>query len=725
MSTRTKSINILFFFSLLLPQGIVLLMGPYKDISLALIELCAELTLLSQLVAFPIKQQPRLSRGHGYMLLSLCCLLIADCIYNAHVLRWIGEQFTLLGDFCFSGFMLFLLFFIIYQLRIPHRPWHEWVLPFIVLFVSQMWLVYLFLLEPYYLTDESFAWKANTTFYFAVSSAIFSIILPCSNRINDRISFWFLNAILLLLTANYAIFYQDAFVSDTHFSWSESIWCTTLIAFVWFAYFSFERHALFIPRDIRFSPIMSIRSLLPLAIFGANSILLVCILFLKQSFIANAVDVSNLLLFLILFWTIANEFSIWLANDLAGILNNMFKGNELISSSGQVEFKLEQIKTQNAFYEISNILASYNRLADKTNDMVEHVIETNKSTAMARIASQVSHDIQSPLAALSMMLELTQTLPEDTRLLMRSSVNRIRDIANNLVESKSRLQDGERHVFLLSSIIDALISEKRMQFRSMMDITIEEKLGASSYGIFAYIHLNEFKRVLSNIVNNAVESIPHQGHVTVALTQGAGHAIITITDNGMGIPADVLPTLMQRGVSYAKTQGSGLGLYHAKSTLSAWGGSMTLHSVQHHGTCVTLTLPLASPPTWFVQKLMITPGMRIVVLDDDMSIHQIWQGRFQPFITEACLTLISLSTPAQFRAWMQSQQLHDTLFLIDFELLHFDETGLDLIEAFHLHQQSMLVTSRFEEIAIIAHCERCNIRLLPKGMAPYIPMSMR
>ena len=275
-------------------------------------------------------------------------------------------------------------------------------IPFVLIFIFQLFLVYKYLLQPYCATDVSLVWKINAIFYFTLSSVIFAFILPFSNRVNDRTTFWFLNTILLLLTEILQFFYQDIFIDNHQFSWAESIWRSTLIGFVWFAYFSFDRNDLFIPNDLQFAPLISIRRLLPIAIFGANTILLAGILILKKTVLENAMDISNLLLFLILFWTIANEFSIWFANDLGGVLHHMFKGNELLSSDGSMQFRLEPVKAQNPIFEISQMLASYNCLISKTNDMMEHALEANKNRAIATVATQVSHDIQSPLAALGM-----------------------------------------------------------------------------------------------------------------------------------------------------------------------------------------------------------------------------------------------------------------------------------------------------------------------------------
>ncbi len=722
--------SFLFYISLLTAPGLIILFPNDKNTTLACIEFIAELTLLGQLTLSLIKKSKNFNQSNILIFLSMLCLFLADSIYNLQVLKFINKDYDFIADILFSVFSIFLMLFLIKKLNIGNRKIVVWIIPFLMILIIKMTLVYQFLLSPYYLTQTSAAYKINETVYFIISSIIFSLILSFSIRITDRTTFWFLNSILLLLMSNFAISYHDSFLDANTFSWAESAWCATIIGFIWSAHLCNKQdQELFITRNLSLASFFSIRSLLPLAIFSVNICLLIGILLFKTPFLETAIDVSSLLLLLFLFWTIANEFSIWLANDLQNTLGNMFKANEILSSEGDIQLNLEQVSIKNPIFEISRILDSYNSLVKQTNHLIRMALETNKNAAIASIASQVSHDIRSPLAALSMTLEITQTLPEEIRLLMRSSISRIRDIANNLSEpalmnnkNYPSIEKKQLHTLLLSSVIENLITEKRMQFRSQIGIEIEANLGLLSYGIFSKIDLVEFKRMLSNLVNNAVESLQPTGKISITLEKNENVAIISITDNGIGIPAHILEKLGERGFSYHKKNGSGLGLYHAKTTVHLWGGNLKIISTKKQGTTVTVELPLTDSPRWFVQKLFLTHLQTIVILDDDTSIHQIWRGRLRSFIKKSAL--VSLSTPTQLKNWViknQSPQ-KNILFLIDHELLGFPETGLDLIQTLNLQKISILVTSHFEEIAILERCQAQGIQLIPKDMAPFIPI---
>lgn len=359
--------------------------------------------------------------------------------------------------------------------------------------------------------------------------------------------------------------------------------------------------------------------------------------------------------------------------------------------------------------------------------------------SQASLAAQVAHDIRSPLAALDSVLKDLSQLPEEKRVLVRSAVGRIRDIANNLIEKNraaTRGAGGQASVEheapaepgsaqLLSSLIDSLITEKRLQFRSQLGVEIDSRLDPSSYGLFAAIPSSEFKRVISNLINNAVEALPGKGLVTVRLAANGDDTEIQVRDNGNGIPPDVLSRLGQRGETHGKPGGSGLGLYHAKTSIESWGGRLAIDSEPGKGTTVAIHLPRARPPEWFVSKLAISPGTSIIVLDDDTSIHQVWQGRFEStHVKDHGVELLHFSTPTELRSWTQTtaRTAKDPLYLMDYELVGYRETGLSLAEELGIGARTILVTSRFEENGVLDDSLRIKARLIPKSLAGFVPI---
>lgn len=357
------------------------------------------------------------------------------------------------------------------------------------------------------------------------------------------------------------------------------------------------------------------------------------------------------------------------------------------------------------------------------------------------LAKQVAHDIRSPLSALNMAIHGLADIPEDRRLLIRNAVHRINDIANDLLQKSKKMQfdhgTEDKSIstknssavteagsfLLLPAVIDSIISEKRIQFRSKMKVKIEVDL-KDSFGTFVNANATELGRVISNLVNNAVEAlINDDGEVIVAVRGYKDQAVVIIKDNGHGIPSDVLVRLGEQGVSYGKaetTSGSGLGVYHARKSIESWGGEFEIQSRQGVGTSIEIKLPRVANPSWFASSIQIHNGTTLVAVDDDLSIHQIWQDRLESlraFNSE--IVLRSFTSAADFMNLVIDDSM---IFLIDYEFLNQSETGLELIINKNIAQKSILVTSRHEELLIREECARLKIRLLPKQLAGFVPI---
>jgi signal transduction histidine kinase len=105
-----------------------------------------------------------------------------------------------------------------------------------------------------------------------------------------------------------------------------------------------------------------------------------------------------------------------------------------------------------------------------------------------------------------------------------------------------------------------------------------------------------FRHVIDNLVSNALKYSEDEARVTVRSERG--RAVIDVSDRGIGIPADELPTLFTRfgRASNARRRGiagSGIGLYVAKKVVEVHRGTLTVQSKENEGSTFTVSLPLA------------------------------------------------------------------------------------------------------------------------------------
>jgi hypothetical protein len=278
----------------------------------------------------------------------------------------------------------------------------------------------------------------------------------------------------------------------------------------------------------------------------------------------------------------------------------------------------------------------------------------------------------------------------------------------------------------VSASIESILSQKRLQFVDHPDVVIEADLDGT-YGLFCSIQTTEFSRILSNLINNSVEAFEKSGKVTVFLKAEQNKILITLVDNGKGIPETILRKLGNRGETYGKIGGTGLGVFHAKTTIESWGGQLKIASEVNRGTQICISLPQAEPPSWFVKSISVVGPRTIVVLDDDESIHQIWKMRFKQFLQkEHKIELLHFYSSSEILKWFRITLggVENPLYLCDHDLIGSKETGLDVIDMLGIASQSILVTSRYDDPQIQEKCTKNGILLLPKTLAPLIPFTI-
>ncbi len=340
------------------------------------------------------------------------------------------------------------------------------------------------------------------------------------------------------------------------------------------------------------------------------------------------------------------------------------------------------------------------------------------------LAKQVSHDIRSPLAALNMFSNSVTSLPEAQRLIMRNSIERINDIANNLLNRKTNQnKKTEIRPCLLSSLVDSIASEKRIMLRDKNNIELSTKISIDSYGLFSDLDIIEAKRAISNLVNNAMEALIDGGKIEIGVTEKLDKNVIYVKDNGKGMPPELLEKIGQKGITKGKensTSGSGLGVYGTKNAVESWNGELIYSSKEGFGTTASIILPKSKTPKWFIEKLLISSSYQLNILDDDPSIHSIWDKRFE----DSNLIINHFYKPSDIRSWVNLYKNESALFLCDYELIGYSETGLTLIKELNIKDSAFLVTSRYEEEYIINECENLEIGLIPKSLAGCVPIEI-
>lgn len=379
------------------------------------------------------------------------------------------------------------------------------------------------------------------------------------------------------------------------------------------------------------------------------------------------------------------------------------------------------------------------RLIDKINFSQEAKI----ATKLSDVARQVAHDIRSPLSALNMVAGVLHEVPEEKRTLLRNATQRINDIANNLLKQNTHTKDVRieteasdndsptvsKCLTMLTASIDAIVSEKRVQYLDRSDIDIEVQY-KNAYGLFSKIDPSMFSRVLSNLINNSAEAITKNGKILISLNANRHFAQVSCADNGQGVPPEILKKLGRPGVTYGKEgRGHGLGISYAKKTVELHGGHLEIKSSQGIGTTVSLILPICSPPPWFVEKIDMTNKQTLVSIDDDQTVHHVWRERLMELASkENQIEYLAFLSAEHAEAWWRSdnvQKKRDSIqFLIDYEFSGKPWNGVGVIEKLNCAKNAILVTSHYDDAIVQFQAQEMGVRIIPKGLAHLVPIQI-
>lgn len=239
-----------------------------------------------------------------------------------------------------------------------------------------------------------------------------------------------------------------------------------------------------------------------------------------------------------------------------------------------------------------------------------------------KLARNMSHDIRSPLATLNTVLSEVKGISNEEKSLLTQAINRINDISNSLLRNTKRdsfvlnenIPPPKLTSSNLSSLIKSIISDKEIEFSDKKNIKINQNICETE--AFSIIDELEFRRIISNLINNSIESRSNEKtsfKLDINLNIIEKNAVIIISDNGKGIPKELLSTIGIHEFTNKKN-GNGLGLIHAFESIKNWNGSISIDSIIQNGTTVTIKLPL------FEEKKKIT-----LLIDNDELVRLTWE----------------------------------------------------------------------------------------------------
>jgi signal transduction histidine kinase len=219
-----------------------------------------------------------------------------------------------------------------------------------------------------------------------------------------------------------------------------------------------------------------------------------------------------------------------------------------------------------------------------------------------KLATEIAHEIRTPLTTMRAYLESFKDgllKPNKKNLTsLEEELQRLTYFADALQKTSAaqgmalRLKLRKRD---LRELVKKVAEHDKPMFKKK-DILVEKFL--PSHPVMVKIDDNAVKTVIHNLLSNAYKYLPEKGKVTLTLALSSGKALLSVEDNGPGIPKEDLPFVFERFYrgkgNKMSSQGVGVGLSIAKELVEAQGGKINIESRLGKGTKLTILFPLAS-----------------------------------------------------------------------------------------------------------------------------------
>lgn len=245
--------------------------------------------------------------------------------------------------------------------------------------------------------------------------------------------------------------------------------------------------------------------------------------------------------------------------------------------------------------ELRHMATTFNELADR--------LVQRKQERLTFLAG-VAHDLRNPISALKLTTDALKRGPQPpppktatkTLVTVAQQVDRLDRMVGDLLDA-ARIESGRFELRRERTDLRAIVSHVAELF-SPVSGTREIEVIAPEEPAWVECDPTRLEQVVTNLVSNAIKYSPEGGRVTTAVTTSGSDAVVAVTDEGIGIPADDLARLFEpfyRGsASRERVPGVGLGLSVARKLVEAHGGRLDVESQVGRGTTFRVLLH-ASP----------------------------------------------------------------------------------------------------------------------------------
>lgn len=297
-------------------------------------------------------------------------------------------------------------------------------------------------------------------------------------------------------------------------------------------------------------------------------------------------------------WMNAAAFALWPAELLRRpSLTSVLGSGEvepILSELPEGEPHSEGLQLRDRRYRVTGL-----RLAESETLLALRDVTQQERLARARrdMIANISHDLRTPLTSISLLLEALK--PEDAPspavlATMRQQLAVLRKLAEDLIQL-DRIESGRTPLRMASLDLLQLLNEVREALHPQLERSLVRMELAVQARLRVLADAEQLRRVLVNLVDNAVQASPPGGRIRVIANDlGLEQVEVAVIDEGSGIPPHDLERIFERfyrGDRARGRTGSGLGLAIVKHIVEGHGGTVSAANNPVRGATVRFTLP--------------------------------------------------------------------------------------------------------------------------------------
>ena len=256
--------------------------------------------------------------------------------------------------------------------------------------------------------------------------------------------------------------------------------------------------------------------------------------------------------------------------------------------------KNEKIYLNNATKEIDSLVNSYNKMIDDLEDSVERLAKTEREQAWQEMAKQVAHEIKNPLTPMRLTV---QSFQKNSGLKKgEDQKDKLNDFCDTLIEQIDTMSNVATSFSDFATLPKTQLEKTDIVEATKKVVEIFEQnnisLETSSENIFIKLDKEQWIRVMTNLIKNSIQAIPHDREpiIHVKITERLKTVRVTVSDNGLGVSKNNRDKIFEPKFT-TKSDGMGLGLGIVRSIINSHRGKISYKSRSKKGTDFKISLP--------------------------------------------------------------------------------------------------------------------------------------